>query len=203
MNKFCSVKDHYDLLITENNDPVYDPPQLKSYMDQYDGEKFIDLLRISKADDVLEIGVGTGRLALRVADRCKTFTGIDISPKTIERAYFNLKSFSNVNLICADFLQYDFHEKYNLIYSSLTFMHFSDKYSAIRKIYNLLTSSGRFVLSTDKNPREILDFGNRMLRVFPDDRTETENTLQLCGFTLSTVHETKSAFLFSATKTHE
>ena len=73
MNKFCSVKDHYDLLITENNDPIYDPPQLKSYMDQYDGDKFIDLLRISKSDDVLEVGVGTGRLALRVADRCKTF----------------------------------------------------------------------------------------------------------------------------------
>ena len=52
MNKFCDVIKHYDLLIDENNDPVFDPPRLKEYMDLFDGETFIKLLRVSNHDEV-------------------------------------------------------------------------------------------------------------------------------------------------------
>lgn len=33
---------HYDGLIDENNDPVRDPQFLKSYMDKWDGSRFIE-----------------------------------------------------------------------------------------------------------------------------------------------------------------
>ena len=36
------VIEHYDKLIEENNDPVYDPAPLKEYMNKYDGQIFID-----------------------------------------------------------------------------------------------------------------------------------------------------------------
>lgn len=77
---------HYDLLIDENNDPVHDPEPLHQYMDQWDGPTFLDLLDLTKEKNVLEIGVGTGRLAVRTALLCGAFCGIDISPKTIQRA---------------------------------------------------------------------------------------------------------------------
>ncbi|MBQ5821316.1 MAG: GrpB family protein, partial [Clostridia bacterium] len=70
---------HYDLLIDEGNDPVCDPPQLQKYMDQWDGEAFFDMLHLSPNDTVLELGVGTGRLALKIAPKCKDFCGIDVS----------------------------------------------------------------------------------------------------------------------------
>ena len=99
---------HYDLLIDENNDPVHDPEPLREYMDKWDGDGFIDRMELNAKKTVLEIGVGTGRLAIRVAPLCGSFCGIDLSPKTIERGRENLASFNNVNLIRGDFLSYDF-----------------------------------------------------------------------------------------------
>ncbi|OGO90476.1 MAG: hypothetical protein A2Y17_13020 [Clostridiales bacterium GWF2_38_85] len=86
-------KEHYDTLIDENNDPVHDPAPLKEYMNKWDGQAFIDELQLSTDKNILEIGVGTGRLAMQVAPLCKQFTGIDISTKTIERAKENLFAF--------------------------------------------------------------------------------------------------------------
>ena len=71
---------HYDLLIDENNDPVHDPKSLQNYMDKWDGQTFIDKMELDKDKSVLEIGVGTGRLAVRIAPECREFFGIDSSP---------------------------------------------------------------------------------------------------------------------------
>ena len=62
-----SVIHHYDSLIDENNDPVQDPKPLRDYMDKWDGKVFIDKMELNNEKSVLEIGVGTGRLPVRVA----------------------------------------------------------------------------------------------------------------------------------------
>lgn len=62
---FTDVRTHYDLLSDEGNDPVPDPPALQAYMDRWDGQSFIDHMQLSPDQSVLEIGVGTGRLAVR------------------------------------------------------------------------------------------------------------------------------------------
>ena len=84
-----NVIEHYDRLIDEENDPVRDVPALKAYMDRWDGADFLDAMELSKSKRVLEIGVGTGRLAVRVIPACREFVGIDLSPKTIARAAEN------------------------------------------------------------------------------------------------------------------
>ena len=90
---YTDAKTHYDMLIDEGNDPIYDTEPLKEYMNKWDGELFIEEMKLTKDKTVLEIGIGTGRLALKVATECKTLYGIDISPKTIEKAKINLKEF--------------------------------------------------------------------------------------------------------------
>ena len=74
------VRTHYDLLIEENNDPYRDPPALQKYMELWDGQVFLDLMELNPSKTVLEIGIGTGRLAAKTAERCMHLTGIDISP---------------------------------------------------------------------------------------------------------------------------
>ena len=200
-NTMTNVADHYDKLIDEDNDPFRDPATLKEYMDKWDGKQFIDLLKLSPDKNVLEIGIGTGRLACRVASRCKSLTGIDISPKTIARAKENLSSFDNISYICADFLTYDFTEKYDIIYSSLTFMHISQKEPAIRKAVNLLNSNGRLAVSIDKNRSDCIDFGDRRLKVYPDDPDKIKEYFKSAGIALDTIVETEFAYLIYGDKT--
>ena len=191
---------HYDLLIDEGNDPARDPKPLKDYMDKWDGEDFIRRMALNADSSVLEIGVGTGRLAIRVAPSCREFWGIDISKKTVERAEDNLAGISNANLVCGDFLDFDFGRSFDVIYSSLTFMHIGNKRRAISKAAELLNCGGRFVLSTDNNQSEFIDMGTRRVRIYPDNAEETECFIGLAGLKLLEKYETEFATVFVAEK---
>lgn len=112
---YMDIKTHYDLLIEENNDPFRDPPVLQKHMESWDGQAFLDLMELDPSKTVLEIGVGTGRLAAKTAGCCRHLTGIDFSAKTIERAGENLQDFLNISLICDDFMEYPFSETFDVI----------------------------------------------------------------------------------------
>lgn len=197
-----SVSRHYDLLIEENNDPVYDPKPLKDYMDKWDGEKFIDRMDISKEKSVLEIGVGTGRLAIRIAPLCGLFCGIDISTKTIERAKVNLSACKNVELICSDFLLVDFKCKFDIIYSSLTFMHIQEKQKAFDKVNETLNTTGKFVLSIDKNQNNYIDMNTRKIRIYPDSVEKTVKYIENAKLKIIEQYETEFAYIFVCAKMH-
>ena len=193
------VREHYDMLIDEGNDPFLDPKPLRDYMDKWDGQRFIDSLSLNKNISVLEIGVGTGRLAARVIPECKSFCGIDISLKTIERARENLRSKGDVTLICGDFLTYRFddsNKKFDVIYSSLTFMHIEDKQAAFDKVRSLLSDGGLFVLSIDKNRSEYIDMGTRRLKIYPDTPENIKHCASAAHLSVSDEYETELAFVF-------
>ena len=196
MSAEISVARHYDLLIDENNDPVHDPEPLKTYMERWDGAEFLRLLNLSGTESVLEIGVGTGRLALKTAPLSKGFCGIDCSPKTVKRAAQNLAHLDNVELLCADFMIHPFACTFDVIYASLTLMHIEHKQACFEKIYSLLESDGRFVLSIDKNQDRTLDFGTRRLRLFPDNPSDVQAFAARTGFCLQQTCETAFAHLF-------
>ena len=207
INAIC-VRNHYDALIDEIKnplewkvaDPAHDSTPLKEYMNKWDGNSFTEAMQLTPDKSVLEIGVGTGRLALRVYDKCKSFTGIDISPKTIERANENLHDFQNVHLICGDFITYQFDKTFDVIYSSLTFMHIKDKRTAIEKIESLLSLNGRFVLSIDKNQQTEIDYGTRKVPVYPDTPQEINTLLIESGLFIEKQSETEFAVIFVARK---
>jgi len=191
---------HYDLLIEEDNDPFYDPPELKKYMNKWDGQVFIDALQLDENKEVLEIGLGTGRIAVRVAPYCKRLTGIDISPKTIQRVKENLKKYSNISFINADFNTYEFKEKFDIIYSSLTMMHFENKKQVVSKIDNLLKERGIFCLSIDKNKSEYIDMGNRKVKIYPDTLDNILSIIDETEMSVVKVIETDNAHIIASRK---
>lgn len=195
-----NVIEHYDKLIDENNDPVYDPAFLQAYMNKWDGQVFVDAMKLDKHKTVLEIGIGTGRLALKTIPLCKKFFGIDISQKTIERATHNLSQYPNVKLICADFMTYDFGTSFDVIYSSLTFMHIQEKQECINKIYSLLNPKGYLILSIDKNKNEYIDYGNRKIKIYPDNPDDTKEYFINSGLTLLDCIETEFAYILVGLK---
>ncbi len=189
------VIEHYNKLIDENNDPARDTLELQEYMDRWDGQKFIDAMQLDSTISVLEIGVGTGRLALKVAPECKCLCGIDVSPKTIERAAENLSLYENVRLICADFMTYEPEERFDVIYSSLTFMHIKDKAAAVKKVASLLNEGGLFVLSIDKSQDEFIDMGTRKIKIYPDNPADIRDFISDADLTLIDQFETEYAYV--------
>ena len=192
------LMNHYDKLLAEGNDPVLDPEPLRTYMNRWDGEPFLDALKLNSSSRVLEIGVGTGRLALRTAPNCGSFVGIDLAPKTAAQAALNLAKYLHAKVICGDFLTHSFSESFDVIYSSLTFMHISRKEAAIRKIMDLLAPQGRVVLSLDKNTATVLE--GYSLPLFPDDPKEIVRWLRRYGGKNVTCFDTPAATVVCAEK---
>ena len=197
---YKSISEHYDILIQNENDPFRDPPELKEYMDKWDGDVFIDLLDTDSSKTVLEIGLGTGRLACRVLPTCAMLYGIDISQKTIERAKENLINFDNIKYITGDFLEHEFDITFDVIYSSLTFMHIKDKQKAIYKIYSLLNTNGIFVLSIDKNTADLIDASYSKIKIYPDTPKNITDCLTSSAFKITKTVQTEFAYIFVAKK---
>lgn len=191
---------HYDKLIDDSNDPVYDGIILSEYMDKWDGSAFIDALMLDNTKSVLEIGIGTGRLAVKTADKCAKLCGIDFSPKTAERARFNLARFDNVEIVLADFEEYHFGESFDVIYSSLTFMHIQDKQRCIDKIARLLKPCGRFVLSVSKSTDSCIEYDGRKIDIYPDTLNNTQKYIEASGLCITDVIESEFAYILVCDK---
>lgn len=162
---------HYDELVREENDPFRDPPEMKEYMEKWDGKEFFSLLDLTGKEKVLEIGCGTGRLAAAVMGSCREYTGLDLSPVSIVRARENLSSIPGTpyrNLLCGAFPYCFIPGRYDRIFSSLTFLHIQDKYAAMEKLASLLLPEGKIVLSLDKTRKEDIDYIDHLVPVFPD-----------------------------------
>ena len=196
--KWLDTAAHYDRLIDMDNDPARDPEPLQAYMDGWDGGAFLERMQLDKTKSVLEIGVGTGRLAMRIAPKCRCFCGIDLSEKTIARARENLAGMENVRLIRGDFLEAVFQESFDVICSSLTFMHIRNKQAAVEKIARLLKSGGRAVISLDKSRQDYIDMMEYRVRIDPDDPVEMSARMLSAGMQVEQIVETEFAHILVA-----
>lgn len=188
-----TIVQHYDLLVDEEIDPVHDGEALRVYMSRWDGAPFFKALGPLKGKKVLEVGIGTGRIAKQVLGRgCKLLVGVDFSPKTIERARENLSNFENLELLQIDVETAPFAREgfFDCAYSVLSFMHFRNKQAVLAAMVDSLTLGGRLVLSVSHEKSEWLDYGPRKIRLFlspaqdyvrwlADLRCKVENPIEL------------------------
>ena len=146
---------------------INDPPEALEYMSRWDGPPFWNALGDSREKDVLEIGIGTGRIARRILEHgCRSLTGLDVSPKTIAVAGFQLGNFANAELVLAGIAEFCQPGSFDIACSVLTFMHVQDKVNALENIVHSLRPGGHLVLSIAYTS-DSFDFGEWMVPLFP------------------------------------
>ena len=120
--------------------------------------------------------------------------------QTIERAKDNLNEYSNISFICGDFNGHEFDETFDVIYSSLTMMHFENKEAVINKVDKLLNDNGIFCLSIDKNQSEYIDMGTRKIKVYPDTLDNITLIIEETAMSVVNVIETDNAYIIVSRK---
>jgi ubiquinone/menaquinone biosynthesis C-methylase UbiE len=166
MKPIITAREHYDRL-AERGHGRNDPPFMQSYMARWDGPQFYDMLGDLTGKDVLEVGVGGGRVARQVLKRgCRHLTGLDISPKILSIAAAEMGECSNLELVLADICDFRRDSSFDVAFSVLTLMHVEDKRKALGNIVACIRPGGNIVLSIDQES-DCLDFGEWAVRLSP------------------------------------
>lgn len=166
MKPTLTAEEHYDRL-AEMGNGLNDPPFAQEYMSRWDGPPFWKAIGDAREKDVLEVGIGCGRMARQLLKNgCRSLTGLDISPKSIEVARSQLSDFSNLKLILDDITEFCQPSSFDIVCSVLTFMHVQDKRKALENVVNCLRPGGHIVLSID-NASDSFDFGEWMIPLHP------------------------------------
>lgn len=108
-------------------------------------------LKIKDTDLILEIGTGTGELALKLSVYCRKVVAIDVSKKMVDFAKMKAESQkkTNIHFCNAGFLTYEnYDEPFDVIVTQLALHHLPDywKMIALKRIYGMLKEGGKFYL---------------------------------------------------------
>ncbi len=131
-------------------------------------EAVIAKANASSAYEVLDLGCGSGQLALPVSSMVKSVTGVDISPRMIEllKSKLTQNEIGNVKTMTASIQELNFAQgSFDLILSNYALHHLSDdqKQWVVKQGFHWLKPNGRMVFGDmmfgrggEKQDREII-----------------------------------------------
>jgi len=172
------VSKHFDFEV-----PLYD--SLLKFFPGYNRtiKKLID--ETPSGERLLDLGTGTGILAFGLSDRYKEITGVDISPKMIDKcnSLKKKKRIDNCLFDVAEILELKYPaESFDTIISGYVFHHLEDKEKnkLFSDMYNMLKKDGTVIFCDYMKkdlPKKLLDktlylaneFGRRVVLVFEGD----------------------------------
>lgn len=124
-----------------------------------------NLLQLSPSDRLLDIGCGTGIVALAISPYVRSIHAVDVSPGMVERARRNLSDAGNVRIDCGSILKIpadDASAEKVLAYSVLQYLPDVEAVrTAFREIVRVLAPGGRALFAANPDPAKLdayLDF---------------------------------------------
>lgn len=165
------------------------PPEVfDKWRTRYCRECFEDVIRHSKLGPgkaALEIGPGTGQATEPILKTDCSYTAIELGENFTEAMKNRFGSYSNFQIVNADFETHDFREQqFDLIYSAATIQWIPEEI-AFPKVYKLLKSGGTFAMMATGTDYEYANWElySEIQKVYDQYfRPETEYT---CSFTYS------------------
>lgn len=120
-------------------------------------EAFLLKAGLTQGMHVLEIGAGTGEMAVRIANIVGTEGKLVVADNSLEQLKIAKDYHHNIGLHHIDYLHLSVNdlnqhtEKYNLIYSRWLLMHLTDPLDALSKMREALSDSGILVCEDGSN----------------------------------------------------
>jgi len=97
---------------------------------------------------VLDLGCGTGRYCLLLANQGASVVGVDPAVQMIEQAKRKTINLPSIKLLCGTLDQMNFPDgAFDLVVSALTLSHITDLEPTFREVVRVLKSDGRMVIS--------------------------------------------------------
>lgn len=166
----------------------YDKEHLKFRNFKEEAKHIVQALEITNHDTVLDIGCGTGGIALNLVKYCNKVICVDISREMLDVLETKAKkqNINNIEIHSAGFLTYkhEGHDKVDKIVSKFALHHLPDfwKSVALLKMAEILKTGGKLYLSdliftfnVDDHEKSISELINRMNDAAGDSMTgETE-----------------------------
>jgi SAM-dependent methyltransferase len=125
------------------------PEQFDKWRPRYCDELFNDLIEYAKLNsskNVLEVGPGTGQATEPILKTNCAYTAIELSEVFVNFMRNSFNTYSNFNIINADFENYNFQPNYfDLIYSAAAFQWIPEKIG-YPKAFDILKNGGIFAM---------------------------------------------------------
>jgi putative AdoMet-dependent methyltransferase len=116
-----------------------------------EARRIIKAIGLKREHTVLEIGAGTGEIALEVSRHCQRVIAIDISRRMLDyaREKAHRRAIANITFMQAGFLTYEHTgNPLDAVYTQIALHHLPDfwKMIALKRIHDMLKEGGRFYL---------------------------------------------------------
>ncbi len=105
---------------------------------------------VARPRAVLDVGCGTGRLLISAAARFPgaELVGVDAAPQMVEQARASAADRSSIRFQLAGAEELPFPDgRFDLVFSTLTFHHWSDQAKAVAEVARVLAPGGRWLLA--------------------------------------------------------
>ena len=117
------------------------------------------LIDIKKNEDVIDLGCGKGVITPIIYKYTnKQVLGIDLSNKMIDYAKKINSDINKYKYVCADFMDYNFNQKFNKIIIFNAYPHFLDKEALASKCFDTLKDGGILVIMHDLGKDKLNSF---------------------------------------------
>lgn len=131
---------------------VDDYARREKYWDSFEKDKILSMLGDLKGKRVLDVGAGTGRLAVRMVKSGADVTALDISEKMLKKL-FNVPS-SMFHVVVGDAENLEFAgESFDVVIAAFLIVHLKDPRRFFDEAYRVLKSGGLFLV-TNINQRK-------------------------------------------------